>query len=713
MVLVAPQQYFYFLDLIKQATASGTAAFTNPCNTAEPIPNTLNTFVHTRPLIDFRHGTTGPSRTGIFNGETAAVIDIGSEGSPVSGPQFSGNAAIAGCFYTHDDFPAEYKNSLFFGDYAAGWIRNITVDENDKPVIVKNFIDSGSVVVGMAIHPSEGGLYYVNYPSQIKKVSYTNQLPVAVASSNKTFGPSPLNIQFTGSNSRDPDGRQLSYLWDFGDSTTSTLMNPYHIFVTDTLTRYDITLTVKDSLGSTDQTSLIVSVNNSPPNVTIVSPVNNSLYPMTQDTTYTLQATVTDLEHTNSQLSYQWVTYLHHDNHTHPEADDTAHETTTVISPLGCGEATYYYRIVLTVTDAGGLATTKEVKLYPDCSNIGTPPTNAAPVISSIGSKSVTAGETLSFTASATDPDHGQTMVFSLVNAPQGASIDPASAFFSWTPAQAGTFTLKVKVTDNGSPVKFDEEQITVTVNNAIPVNSAPVLIPIGNKLATVGQTLSFTATATDDDPDQVITFSLPNGAPLGALINPASGVFTWVPTQSGSFTITVHITDNGSPVITDEEQIIVTVSNGVQTLSPIADAYVRNGSYGDINYGTSPTLDVKGSVSIGFARSSYLKFSLSAINSVGIAKLRIYGLDRENSTSINMSVYAVNNDTWTETGITFNNAPAALNPALGVIAINNVGKYYEIDVTSFVNSQFGGDKVVSFFIKDATNQNINLQVHQ
>lgn len=108
------QEYFYFRNLIKQATASGVATFTNPCNNTQTIPNTIKTFLHTRPVIDFKHyGTTGPSRTGTFDGETATVVNIGADGSPVSGPQFSGNAAIAGCFYTHDDFPIEYTNTLF------------------------------------------------------------------------------------------------------------------------------------------------------------------------------------------------------------------------------------------------------------------------------------------------------------------------------------------------------------------------------------------------------------------------------------------------------------------------------------------------------------------------------------------------------------------------------------------------------------------------
>ena len=35
---------------------------------------------------------------------------------------------------------------------------------------------------------------------------------------------------------------------------------------------------------------------------------------------------------------------------------------------------------------------------------------------------------------------------------------------FSWTPTATGTFTFKVRVTDNDVPALFDEESITVTV---------------------------------------------------------------------------------------------------------------------------------------------------------------------------------------------------------------------------------------------------------
>src|SRR5204862_8332499 len=65
-----------------------------------------------------------------------------------------------------------------------------------------------------------------------------------------------------------------------------------------------------------------------------------------------------------------WQTILHHNNHTHPEPVDTNCATTTVLSPLGCNGETYFYRVVLTVTDAAGLSTTREARLYPFCTNL-------------------------------------------------------------------------------------------------------------------------------------------------------------------------------------------------------------------------------------------------------------------------------------------------------------------------------------------------------
>jgi len=78
----------------------------------------------------------------------------------------------------------------------------------------------------------------------------------------------------------------------------------------------------------------------------------------------------------------------------------------------------------------------------------------------------------LTFTAKATDGDKGQTLKFSLIGAPAGASINTTSGVFTWTPTTSGNYTFKVRVTDNGSPALYDEEQITVTVSNSLTANS-------------------------------------------------------------------------------------------------------------------------------------------------------------------------------------------------------------------------------------------------
>ncbi|MBD0258160.1 MAG: putative Ig domain-containing protein, partial [Cytophagales bacterium] len=99
--------------------------------------------------------------------------------------------------------------------------------------------------------------------------------------------------------------------------------------------------------------------------------------------------------------------------------------------------------------------------------NISVSAVNDAPVLAPIGNKSIAKGSLLTFTALATEVDAGQTKTFSLVNAPAGATIGASTGVLAWTPAATGTFSLTVKVTDNGSPILTDTETITVSVTSA------------------------------------------------------------------------------------------------------------------------------------------------------------------------------------------------------------------------------------------------------
>ena len=218
------------------------------------------------------------------------------------------------------------------------------------------------------------------------------------------------------------------------------------------------------------------------------------------------------------------------------------------------------YAVVVTVVDDGTPVLQDQVAFIWTVTD-----TNRSPILDPIGDRSVTEETLLSFTATASDPD-GDGWTFSLADGatgsvPTGAAISPTGDF-TWTPteAQDGSHTFDIVVTDDGIPTLSDAETITVTVTEG--PNRAPRLDPIGNKSAAEGTPLSFTVTASDPDiPADLLTFTLA-GAPTGAAIDPASGAFTWIPTeaQDGSHTFDIVVTDDGIPNLADSKTITVTV---------------------------------------------------------------------------------------------------------------------------------------------------------
>ena len=96
---------------------------------------------------------------------------------------------------------------------------------------------------------------------------------------------------------------------------------------------------------------------------------------------------------------------------------------------------------------------------------------NHAPELDIIGDKTVTAGELLEFTISATDPDATDILSYSVQSLPAGADFDSDSQTFSWLTdtADAGSYTVTFIVVDNGTPQREDSEAITIsfTVKNS------------------------------------------------------------------------------------------------------------------------------------------------------------------------------------------------------------------------------------------------------
>jgi len=227
------------------------------------------------------------------------------------------------------------------------------------------------------------------------------------------------------------------------------------------------------------------------------------------------------------------------------------------------GPGTYTFDVVVTDNGTPALSARETI-------TIAVSEVNQAPSLQAISNQTITAGQVLTFTAVGADADMpADTLTYSLdltllppgfglLNTP---TIDPVSGVFAWTPAegQVGTHQITVRVTDNGTGLLFAQQPVQLTVATG---NHAPVLNPIAAQTAIQGQPLSFTATASDLDPGQSLTFSLEGTVPTGASMNPTTGVFTWAPdaAQVGSLSVTVRVTDNGINPLFDEQPVTVTV---------------------------------------------------------------------------------------------------------------------------------------------------------
>ncbi|WP_143741216.1 DUF4082 domain-containing protein [Pontibacter ramchanderi] len=207
-------------------------------------------------------------------------------------------------------------------------------------------------------------------------------------------------------------------------------------------------------------------------------------------------------------------------------------------------------------------------------------PDNQAPVLASIGNKTVNELSQLSFIASATDDGlPNNSLIYSMVSPVAEASINPSTGAFSWTPTEAqgpGSYTFTIRVSDGELS---DEELITVQVAE---VNQAPVLATVGNKEIGLGQTLMFTLQSSDVDiPAQTLTYSA-NKLPAGATLNANTGEFSWAPTsrQVGSHKIIFRVSDGIAQV---NESITITVkSTPVASAPVIASFSPTSGKVGD-----------------------------------------------------------------------------------------------------------------------------------
>ncbi|MFF3501035.1 polysaccharide lyase family 8 super-sandwich domain-containing protein [Streptomyces sp. NPDC003247] len=184
-------------------------------------------------------------------------------------------------------------------------------------------------------------------------------------------------------------------------------------------------------------------------------------------------------------------------------------------------------------------------------------------------------------------------------------------------------------------------------------------------------------------------------------------------PTRA-SGTVTVTLSVAGTPVDADDA-ITVASASPVLTLSvdlsgtagttreatftlasaalaPVADAYVRDGSYAGTAYGTATTLVIKNASGSGYNRQAYLTFDTSPVlGTITAATLSVYGyVSDSGGTSATLTAHAVTDTGWTESGLTWDTKPA-LGTALSSDVATTTKSTLTFDVTAHVVQEAGG----------------------
>ena len=200
-------------------------------------------------------------------------------------------------------------------------------------------------------------------------------------------------------------------------------------------------------------------------------------------------------------------------------------------------------------------------------------PGNTPPVLAAITNRTGNVGQTVAFTASATDTDSPpQTLTFSLLAGPGNATLNAASGAFSWTPqpSDAGTTNMfTIKVADNGTPSLSAVQSFYVTVNKQTPVLTAPVATAITYGQTLAGSSLSGgAATNSVNNASVAGSFAFTTSATAPGA-GTASQPVTFTPTDTAHYsnaTVNVSVTVNKqTPVL--KAPVATTITYG-QTLA-------------------------------------------------------------------------------------------------------------------------------------------------
>ncbi|MFT5973024.1 MAG: glucose/arabinose dehydrogenase [Cryomorphaceae bacterium] len=370
-------EYLNYQDVILQENLQHEYFFPNPCDPSFTIDEETTTFVHKRPALSFANSANANNEivpliaaasTFDGNGEAnyTSVEDAG-----VIGSSFTGISGSGGVFMEGDGIPEEYQGWYTLADFS-GWLRVIKFDETNEPLEIETWNESIGPVVHITQSPFDQCLYVTTIsPSEIKRICFGGNLkPVLEVTPDTVYGIGTLIVDLDASESYDPEGQDLTYSWTFEDGSqmTGEIITKTFEPLNGNISSETILLRVEDALGAASEQIIPVSLNNTPPSVDFSSIAEGELYSTFGPTLFDLVAAVTDDESNPSEMTYDWIHILHHNTHFHYLDYLSGNGEKLTIYPTGCSPfETYWYEVVIEVTDPGGLKATDSRNIYPDC----------------------------------------------------------------------------------------------------------------------------------------------------------------------------------------------------------------------------------------------------------------------------------------------------------------------------------------------------------
>lgn len=249
---------------------------------------------------------------------------------------------------------------------------------------------------------------------------------------------------------------------------------------------------------------------------------------------------------------------------------------------------------------------------------------------------------------------------------PYGVSIEVSPFRQGDLPGSALQYSVVVKNVGNAK----DNFDLTVSDNMGWNVSISPTLIE---------------NLPPDENATATLTVNIPAGASAGQ-----------------SDVVTVTATSQGDNDISTNKNVLALVIDVAQ-FSPVDDAAVFQDTP-DSNYGSETWLEVASQ--IGGNRRSYLKFDLSQLPENALTldtDLNLYfywgsGYTTLRDAGVLIEARAVRNDSWSESTITWNNAPA-IEEMIDSVGIGSYG-WKTWGVSSFTKQQFENDNIASFVVK-------------